>query len=92
MWLVVCAYAYIMLPCFIFNLFSNLQGSLRRVDTRLHRDAVDFDKQRMIVVPILRLVFSLTSLIDTSEFLEVPLHTFVFLTSHFHVGFFFSFF
>ncbi|XVE54418.1 hypothetical protein DITRI_Ditri03aG0079600 [Diplodiscus trichospermus] len=50
----------------------NLQGSLRRVDKNLRRDvAVDIDKQRMIVTPMLRLVFSLTSLIDTSEFFEV---------------------
>ncbi|XWS17148.1 hypothetical protein CRYUN_Cryun33cG0043500 [Craigia yunnanensis] len=50
----------------------NLQGSLRRVDKKLRRDvAVDIDKQRMIVTPMLRLVFSLTSLIDTSEFFEV---------------------
>ncbi|XP_017648951.1 nuclear pore complex protein NUP205 [Gossypium arboreum] len=49
----------------------NLQGSLR-VETKLRRDgAVDVDKQRMIVTPVLRLVFSLTSLIDTSEFFEV---------------------
>lgn len=33
--------------------------------------AVDVDRQRMIVTPALRLVFSLTSLIDTSDFLEV---------------------
>ncbi|EOY31051.1 Uncharacterized protein TCM_038072 isoform 1 [Theobroma cacao] len=50
----------------------NLQGSLRRVDTKLRRDvAVDIDKQRMIVTPMLRLVFSLTLLVDTSEFFEV---------------------
>ncbi|CAL0304986.1 unnamed protein product [Lupinus luteus] len=50
----------------------NLQGGLRRVETRLRRDmAVDVDRQRMIVTPILRLVYSLTSLVDTSEFLEV---------------------
>ncbi|KAG8487816.1 hypothetical protein CXB51_018635 [Gossypium anomalum] len=49
----------------------NLQGSLR-VETKLRRDvAVDVDKQRMIVTPVLRLVFSLTSLVDTSEFFEV---------------------
>ncbi|KAK8343860.1 hypothetical protein V6Z12_A07G042900 [Gossypium hirsutum] len=49
----------------------NLQGSLR-VETKLRIDgAVDVDKQRMIVTPVLRLVFSLTSLIDTSEFFEV---------------------
>ncbi|XVF34671.1 hypothetical protein REPUB_Repub18cG0078900 [Reevesia pubescens] len=50
----------------------NLQGSLRRVDTKLRRDAApDFDKQRMIITPMLRLVFSLTSLVNTSEFFEV---------------------
>ncbi|XP_044463911.1 nuclear pore complex protein NUP205 isoform X2 [Mangifera indica] len=49
-----------------------LQGSLRRVDTKLRRDlAKDIDKQRMIVTPMLRLVFSLTSLVDTSDFFEV---------------------
>ncbi|XP_019419243.1 PREDICTED: nuclear pore complex protein NUP205-like [Lupinus angustifolius] len=51
---------------------TNLQGGLRRVEMRLRRDmAVDVDRQRMIVTPILRLVYSLTSLVDTSEFLEV---------------------
>ncbi|EXC04145.1 hypothetical protein L484_006623 [Morus notabilis] len=50
----------------------NFLGSLRRVDTKLRRDvAVDFDRQRLIITPVLRLVFSLTSLIDASEFLEV---------------------
>lgn len=33
--------------------------------------SVDVDKQRMIIAPILRLVFSLTSLVDASEFFEV---------------------
>ena len=33
--------------------------------------ALDFDKQRMIITPMLRLVFSLTSLVNTSEFFEV---------------------
>ncbi|XP_065850095.1 nuclear pore complex protein NUP205 [Euphorbia lathyris] len=50
----------------------NLQGSLRRLDPKVRRDvAVDIDKQRMIITPILRLVFSLTSLIDTSDIFEV---------------------
>ncbi|KAL5547863.1 hypothetical protein UlMin_003094 [Ulmus minor] len=50
----------------------NSMGSLRRIDTKPRRDvAADIDKQRMIVTPVLRLVFSLTSLVDTSEFLEV---------------------
>ncbi|KAJ1381293.1 hypothetical protein SESBI_45266 [Sesbania bispinosa] len=50
----------------------NLQGGLRWIETRLRRDmAVDVDRQRMIITPILRLVFSLTSLVDTSDFLEV---------------------
>jgi len=33
--------------------------------------AVDVDRQRMIITPVMRLVFSLTSLVDTSDFLEV---------------------
>ncbi|CAA2964556.1 nuclear pore complex NUP205 [Olea europaea subsp. europaea] len=52
----------------------NLQakGTLRRIDTKIGRYlAVDVDEQRMIIAPILRLVFSLTSLVDTSEFFEV---------------------
>ncbi|KAL6226355.1 hypothetical protein ACLB2K_000317 [Fragaria x ananassa] len=55
--------------CKAVNFF---QGSLRRVDTRNQRDVSgDINKQRMIVTPILRLVFSLLSLVDTSEFYEV---------------------
>ncbi|XP_048227687.1 nuclear pore complex protein NUP205 isoform X2 [Ricinus communis] len=50
----------------------NLQVSKRRLDSKLRRDvAVDIDKQRMIVTPMLRLVFSLTSLVDTSDIFEV---------------------
>lgn len=33
--------------------------------------SVNVDKQRMVVAPILRLVYSLTSLVDTSELFEV---------------------
>ena len=33
--------------------------------------AVDVDRQRMIVTPVLRLIFSLTSLVDTPDFFEV---------------------
>ncbi|CAJ2632760.1 unnamed protein product [Trifolium pratense] len=51
---------------------QNLQGGLRWVETRLRRDmAVDIDRQRMIITPVLRLVFSLTSLVDTSDYMEV---------------------
>ncbi|PNY03763.1 nuclear pore complex protein Nup205-like protein [Trifolium pratense] len=51
---------------------TNLQGGLRWVETRLRRDmAVDIDRQRMIITPVLRLVFSLTSLVDTSDYMEV---------------------
>ncbi|XP_022635214.1 nuclear pore complex protein NUP205 isoform X1 [Vigna radiata var. radiata] len=50
----------------------NLQGSLRWIETRHRRDVtVDVDRQRMIITPVMRLVFSLTSLVDTSDFLEV---------------------
>ncbi|KAJ4958575.1 hypothetical protein NE237_025686 [Protea cynaroides] len=49
-----------------------IKGSFRRVDTKVGRDiAGEIDKQRMVVVPILRLVSSLTSLLDTSDFFEV---------------------
>ncbi|PSS20924.1 Nuclear pore complex protein [Actinidia chinensis var. chinensis] len=47
-----------------------IKGSLRRIDAKFGRD-LDVDKRRMIIAPILRLVFSLTSLIDASEFFEV---------------------
>lgn len=48
------------------------QGSLRWVDTKLRREVGrDIDRQRMIITPMLRLVFSLTSLVDTSDFFEV---------------------
>ena len=49
-----------------------MQGSFQRFETKLRRDAaVNIDKQRTIIAPILRLVFSLTSLVDTSDFFEV---------------------
>lgn len=38
--------------------------------------AVDVDRQQMIITPVLRLVFSLTSLVDTSDYMEVGLCTF----------------
>ncbi|BBH08489.1 Protein of unknown function D [Prunus dulcis] len=51
---------------------SGAQGSLRWVGTKHQRDVpVDIKKQRMVITPILRLVFSLLSLVDTSEFFEV---------------------
>lgn len=45
-------------------------GSLRQADAKFGGD-VSVDKRRMIISPILRLVFSLTSLIDASDFFEV---------------------
>lgn len=49
-----------------------VKGSFRRFETKLRRDAaVNIDKQQTIIAPILRLVFSLTSLVDTSDFFEV---------------------
>ncbi|XP_008457616.2 nuclear pore complex protein NUP205 isoform X2 [Cucumis melo] len=50
----------------------NLQGGLRWVDMNPHRDvAGNINKRQSIITPILRLLFSLTSLVDTSEFFEV---------------------
>lgn len=50
----------------------NLQGGLRWVDMKPHRDvAGNINKRQSIITPILRLLFSLTSLVDTSDFFEV---------------------
>ncbi|XP_051130999.1 nuclear pore complex protein NUP205 [Andrographis paniculata] len=48
-----------------------MKGSLRLFDSRIGKNYLDVDKQRMVVAPILRFVYSLTSLVDTSEFFEV---------------------
>ncbi|CAK9182162.1 unnamed protein product [Ilex paraguariensis] len=49
-----------------------VKGSLLHADTKFRRHiSAGVDKQRMIITPILRLGFSLTSLLDTSEFFEV---------------------
>lgn len=45
-------------------------GSLRHGDAKFGGD-VSVDKRRMIISPILRLVFSLSSLIDASDFFKV---------------------
>ncbi|CAM8931805.1 unnamed protein product [Rhodiola kirilowii] len=51
---------------------SGAQGTLRWGDTKMRRDMnVAADTKKMIVAPILRLVFSLTSLVETSDFFEV---------------------
>ncbi|PIA65680.1 hypothetical protein AQUCO_00100883v1 [Aquilegia coerulea] len=47
-------------------------GGFIRGDARAKRDvAVDIDKNRLVISPILRVVYSLTSLVDTSDFFEV---------------------
>ncbi|KAJ8436841.1 hypothetical protein Cgig2_026165 [Carnegiea gigantea] len=49
-----------------------LKGSLRRLEAVLRKEfSLDIDKQQAIVAPVLRLVLSLTSLVDTSDFFEV---------------------
>nr|GEW31502.1 nuclear pore complex protein NUP205 [Tanacetum cinerariifolium] len=49
-----------------------IKGSLRRFDTNFGKDSfADIHRQRMVVSPSLRLVLSLTSLVETSEFFEV---------------------
>lgn len=73
------------------------QGGLRWVDTNPHRDvAGNINKRQSIITPILRLLFSLTSLVDTSEFFEVSIHLLNFPFCHFLVilsmHFFWSFF
>lgn len=47
---------------------------MRRVNMKLQTDTgYDVQKQRTIVTAVLRLVFALTSLVETSEFVEVSL-------------------
>ncbi|XP_058074466.1 nuclear pore complex protein NUP205 [Magnolia sinica] len=54
------------------HLASWRMGSFRRSDAKVGKDvAVEIDKQRLINPPILRLVCCLTSLVDSSDFLEV---------------------
>lgn len=49
-----------------------VKRSLQRLDTKFRRDmSTDVDERQTVIAPILRLVFSLTSLVDTSEFFEV---------------------
>lgn len=50
----------------------NLQGSFRNVDSKLRSYvAVDINKQRAVITPVLRLLFSLTSLVENSDIFEV---------------------
>ncbi|XP_010533163.1 PREDICTED: nuclear pore complex protein NUP205 [Tarenaya hassleriana] len=50
----------------------SFKGNMRAADIKLQKDiAYDVQKQRTLTTAVLRLVFSLTSLVDTSEFFEV---------------------
>ncbi|KAJ0987901.1 hypothetical protein J5N97_006257 [Dioscorea zingiberensis] len=44
---------------------------MKRGGSQVGRDPIGVDKQQLLVAPILRLVSSLTSLVDSSDFLEV---------------------
>ncbi|KAG6391135.1 hypothetical protein SASPL_148886 [Salvia splendens] len=48
-----------------------VKGNIRRLDNKFGKNSFDVDKQRMVIAPTLRFLFSITSLVDTSEFLEV---------------------
>ncbi|XP_031385732.1 nuclear pore complex protein NUP205 isoform X2 [Punica granatum] len=49
-----------------------LQGSLRNVDSKLRTYvAIDVNRQRTVVTPVLRLLFSLTSLVENCDIFEV---------------------
>lgn len=48
-----------------------VKGNIWRLDTKMGKSSFDVEKQRMVVAPMLRFLFSITSLVDTSEFLEV---------------------
>ncbi|CDY30786.1 BnaC07g16860D [Brassica napus] len=50
---------------------TNFKGNMRRVNMKLQTDTgYDVQKQRTIITAVLRLVFALTSLVETSEFVE----------------------
>lgn len=50
----------------------NLKGSLRNVDSKVRGYVVvDINKQRTVIMPVLRLLFSLTSLVENSDIFEV---------------------
>ncbi|KAH0918426.1 hypothetical protein HID58_026086 [Brassica napus] len=50
---------------------TSFKGNMRRVNMKLQTDTgYDVQKQRTIITAVLRLVFSLTSLVETSEFVE----------------------
>ncbi|XP_024980449.1 nuclear pore complex protein NUP205 isoform X1 [Cynara cardunculus var. scolymus] len=56
--------------CMTHNM--HIKGNLRRFDTSFGKDSfADVHRQRMIISPLLRLVFSLTSLVESSDFFEV---------------------
>ncbi|XP_042036809.1 nuclear pore complex protein NUP205-like isoform X2 [Salvia splendens] len=48
-----------------------VKGNMRRLDNKFGKNSFDVDKLRMVIAPTLRFLFSITSLVDTSEFLEV---------------------
>ncbi|KAK9141697.1 hypothetical protein Syun_011097 [Stephania yunnanensis] len=50
----------------------HLKGGLNRFGAKVGREVpVDIDKQSLVICPILRLVYSLSSLVDASSYLEV---------------------
>ncbi|KAL4589768.1 hypothetical protein LXL04_002678 [Taraxacum kok-saghyz] len=57
--------------CMVHNM--QIKGNhVRRFDTSFGKDSfADVHRKRMVVSPLLRLVFSLTSLVETSDFFEV---------------------
>lgn len=56
------------------------QGSLRHVDSKLRRHvAVGINRQRTVLTPMLRFLFSLTSLVESSDIFEVSQGSVVYL-------------
>lgn len=55
--------------CKAINL--QLKGSLKRVNNKFGGDQSSVVHKRMVITPLLRLVFCLTSVVNTSEFFEV---------------------
>ncbi|KAL3643098.1 hypothetical protein CASFOL_013913 [Castilleja foliolosa] len=48
-----------------------IKGNFPHLDTRIQNHSVGVDKRRLVIAPTLRFLYSLTSLVDTSEFFEV---------------------
>lgn len=74
-WRYFCTYTVIRLITKATQLICTFyQGNLKRVNNKFGGDQSNVVHKRMAITPLLRLVFCLTSVVNTSEFFEVSLH------------------